>query len=397
MAQMIGNSPTVPGFVRRAMFQDLKQGNHLPSTLASFISIGGAAWDTTMAALAMWPGDSPEAGMLRLLGMIGCVAMHTFIIYLAPLAGVQEWNAYSAACFIWLFRCIPMENSDNLHLSIEAFSNVPLPLGVYVLFACYVVPFSALWKPQWFSYASALQQYTGNWPAGGVLIHKSAVAKLAAAFPTFPPLVESVAGNTDVWTDTLQKEDTSETDADVEYIGMVFQALNLRRHMTLRAVPCLKEIATRGKLDQYTQLDMKYLLGYYAADSSAFTDGLLKQLAAECKLSEGELLFVEVCSFPSLTLQFPRTARWRIRDAAVDSKENGLMVAGGTITIDALTAGSTDDLARDISFSMYDDLEENKYSLHCRLELLSMKVTQLIHDGIMTSGLHKPLLADYQN
>jgi len=271
-----------------------------------------------------------------------------------PLGGIQEWNLYSAACFVWLFRSIPVENSQKQYpggMSIEALSQVPPLLLFFVLVTSYIIPFAALWKPHWFPYGPAMQQYTGNWPAGQVLIRKSAVVKIASRFPTSPPLVEPDSQDCH-----FRKVDGQpETGIDPEYIAYVFEALNWRRHVTLRAIPHLAEIATRGRLNEYTLLDMRQLLGSYDDDQTTFTDSLLKQLATECKLSEGDLMVIHVSSFPSLTFQFPRTAIWCIRDAAADSKE-GVVVARGTVTIDALVAEKGADADGDISWSSCDDL-----------------------------------------
>ena len=54
-----------------------------------------AVTEVAAPVLTVWPGEGALPAQLRLLGVLGCVGTHHFIVSHVPLGSLMEWNSFN--------------------------------------------------------------------------------------------------------------------------------------------------------------------------------------------------------------------------------------------------------------------------------------------------------------
>ena len=285
---MTVNNPLVQSAeVRRRMFVAYPD-DFTPSRLGRSMAHAGTFLELA-APLTLLFVSGP--GPLLVLGMIFVLALHGFILGNMPAGAVFEWNLVSLYAAFFLFAG---------HPTVTIFDIDSVPLALYLIAGCLVLPLVGNFVPARVSFLVAMRYYAGNWAWNGWLFHGDSEKKLDLLKRASPMLRQQ-----------LERFAPAEAE-NMTTRGLAFRSL----HLQGRALGVLLPKALGGRpFHEYSYVDGENVagsvLGWNFGEGHLCDHRLLASIQAQCNFEEGELRVIEVESQPL----FGSTLEWHLYDA----------------------------------------------------------------------------------
>jgi len=239
-------------------------------------------------------------GPLLYCGMFFVVMLHGFILSNMPIGSVFEWNVLSIYAAFFLFFAHP-------EVSLFAVGSVPLVL--YLLVGCLVLPIVGNVMPSRISFLVSMRYYAGNWAWNAWLFRKESYTKFTQMKRAAP----------------LLREQQQRFLSPIEAIGADARFLAFRTmHLQGRVLGMLFEKATEGLPSQeYTYIDGELVagsvIGWNFGEGHLADERLMANIQSQCHFDDGEVRAIMVESQPILG----NTLHWRIVDAKRGVLEEG--------------------------------------------------------------------------
>jgi len=238
-------------------------------------------------------------GPLLVVGMIFVLLLHGFILGNMPAGAVFEWNLVSLYAAFFLFVG---------HPTITVFDIDSLPLAIYLVIGCVLLPLFGNFVPSRVSFLVAMRYYAGNWAWNGWLFRGDSEKKLDRLKRASPMLRQQL------------ERFAPEEAANMTTRGLAFRSL----HLQGRALGALLPKALGGRpFHEYSYVDGENVagsvLGWNFGEGHLCDHRLLASIQAQCNFEAGELRVIAVESQPL----FGATLEWRIYDAQRGELDHG--------------------------------------------------------------------------
>ena len=300
---MTVNNPLVQSAaVRRRMFVSYPD-DFAPSRLGRSLAHAGTFLEFAAPLTLLFVS---EPGPLLVLGMVFVLALHGFILGNMPAGAVFEWNLVSIYAAFFLFVA---------HPTITVFDIDSLPLMLYLIVGCLLLPLLGNFVPSRVSFLVAMRYYAGNWAWNGWLFRGDSEKKLDLLKRASPLLRQQ-----------LERFAPAEA-ANMTTRGLAFRSL----HLQGRALGVLLPKALGGRpFHEYSYVDGENVagsvLGWNFGEGHLCDHRLLASIQAQCNFEAGEVRVIAVESQPL----FGSTLHWRIYDAKRGQLDEGY------VSLDAL-------------------------------------------------------------
>jgi hypothetical protein len=285
---MTANNPLMKSEkFRRSLFVSYPDDLH-PSPLAKTMAHAGTFLEfATPITLAFVTGPGP----LQLLGLVFAVMLHGFIISNLPIAAVFEWNVLSLFAAFFLFFG---------HPEVSLFAVGSLPLWIYLLVGCLLLPLIGNLVPSKISFLVAMRYYAGNWAWNAWLFHGGSHKKLDKLKRAAPLLSEQQKR-------FLPADQAVQADSGF----LAFRTL----HLQGRVLGMLLPKATDGRpFQEYLYADGETvagsIVGWNFGEGHLADERLVAAVQQQCDFDDGELRVICVEAQPILG----STLHWRIVD-----------------------------------------------------------------------------------
>ncbi|MGQ0506190.1 MAG: DUF3556 domain-containing protein [Myxococcaceae bacterium] len=292
---MTSNSPLLAfRWLRKRMYRhypdDLRPSN--AATLAAHL--GGLTEFVVPIVLVLGTG-----GNLTLAGLMLMVFLHAYITSNVPMGVPIEWNFMMVYGGFFLF---------GKHAAVRL-TDVESPwLAAFLVVAVGVIPLFGNVAPSRVSFLMSMRYYAGNWAYSIWLFKKDSYRKLDQH------LVKSSKWLYDQL-DLFYDRPTS--------VGLVGKVMAFRQmHLHGRALQTLVPRAVT-QLSDYEFVDGEFVcglvLGWNFGDGHLHSEGLLRNIQAQCHYEEEELR----CIFVEAQPLFGKSLHYRIVDAKTGERESG--------------------------------------------------------------------------
>jgi len=294
---MTANNPLLKNpWLRRRLFvaypEDLR-----PSRLGKTMAHAGTFLEfAAPLTLLFVTGD----GALLYLGMAFVVMLHGFILSNLPIAAVFEWNVLSLYAAFFLFWA---------HPEVSLFEVGSVPLTIYLLIGCLVLPLLGNLFPSKISFLVSMRYYAGNWAWNAWFFRKESYLKLDRLKRAGRLLFEQQRR-------FLPAEQAAKTDG----VFLAFRTL----HLQGRILGLLLPKATDGNpFQEYTYADGETVagsvLGWNFGEGHLADERLIENIQTQCEFEEGEVRVICVEAQPILG----SSLHWRVVDAKRGVLEEG--------------------------------------------------------------------------
>jgi Transmembrane protein of unknown function (DUF3556) len=294
---MTANNPLMKSErFRRSLFVSYPDDLH-PSLLAKTMAHAGTFLEfATPLVLLFVTGPGP----LQWAGLAFALMLHGFIISNMPIASVFEWNVLSIYAAFFLF---------GGHPDVSLFAVGSLPLTIYLIVGCLLLPLIGNLVPSKVSFLVAMRYYAGNWAWNAWLFHDDSHEKLHKLKRAAPLLREQQER-------FLPAEQAVQADSGF----LAFRTL----HLQGRVLGMLLPKATDGRpFQEYVYADGETvagsIVGWNFGEGHLADERLVAAVQQQCDFDAGELRVICVEAQPILG----STLHWRI----VDARE-GLLAEG---------------------------------------------------------------------
>jgi hypothetical protein len=293
---MTVNNPLVQSErIRRRMFVDYPDDVR-PSRLGRGMAHAGTFLEFAAPLTLLFVTQS---GPLQVIGIVFALLLHGFILGNMPAGAVFEWNLVSIYAAFFLFVG---------HPTVTVLDVDSLPLAIYLVVGCLVLPLVGNLVPSRVSFLVAMRYYAGNWAWNAWLFRNKSYERLnelKRAAPLFQEQLERFA--------------PAEA-ASMDSRGMAFRSL----HLQGRCLGLLIPKALEGRrFEDYRYVDGENVagsvLGWNFGEGHLCNEDLLAAIQAQCHFEDGEVRAIVVESQPLLE----STLHWRIFDA-----KRGLLAEG---------------------------------------------------------------------
>ncbi len=294
---MTANNPLLKSAgLRRRLFvaypDDLR-----PSRLSKAMAHAGTFLEfAAPLTLLFVTGDGP----LLWIGMVFVVLLHGFILSNLPIAAVFEWNVLSLYAAFFLFWT---------HPEVSLFDVGSVPMTLYLLGNCLVLPLVGNLFPATVSFLVAMRYYAGNWAWNAWLFRNESYRKLDRLTRPSRLLLEQQRRH-------LPPDEATKADGGF----LAFRTL----HLQGRVLGMLLPRATDGHpFSEYTYADGETVagsvLGWNFGEGHLHDEQLVENIQAQCGFEDGEVRVICVEAQPLLG----SSLHWRIVDA-----KRGLLAEG---------------------------------------------------------------------
>jgi len=286
---MTANNPLLKSpWLRRRLFVSFPDDLR-PSTLATVMAHAGTFLEfAAPLTLLFVTSDGP----LLWVGMTFVLLLHGFILSNLPIAAVFEWNVLSiyAACFLFW-----------AHPSVSLFDVGSVPLVLYLVVGCLVLPLVGNLVPSAVSFLVSMRYYAGNWAWNAWLFRDGSYKKLHALKRAGPLLYEQQQRY-------LSPADATKGDA----VFLAFRTM----HLQGRVLGLLLPKAIDGHpFSEYVYADGETVagsvLGWNFGEGHLADERLVASIQSQCHFDDGELRVICVEAQPILG----SSLHWRIVDA----------------------------------------------------------------------------------
>jgi Transmembrane protein of unknown function (DUF3556) len=294
---MTANNPLMKSeSFRRSLFVSYPDDLH-PSLLAKALAHAGTFLEFATPLTLLFV---TATGPLQWVGLAFAVALHGFIISNMPIASVFEWNVLSLYAAFFLF---------GGHPDVSLFAVGSLPLTIYLIVGCLLLPLIGNLVPSKVSFLVAMRYYAGNWAWNAWLFHDDSHKKLHKLKRAAPLLREQQER-------FLPAEQAVQADSGF----LAFRTL----HLQGRVLGMLLPQATNGKpFQDYVYADGETVagsvVGWNFGEGHLADERLVAAVQQQCDFDEGELRVICVEAQPLLG----STLHWRIVDG-----RRGLLAEG---------------------------------------------------------------------
>ncbi|MFP6662577.1 MAG: DUF3556 domain-containing protein [Deltaproteobacteria bacterium] len=275
-----------------------------PSLMGKIMAHIGAMLEFGAPLVLVWVTHD---GPLLWLGLGLAVALHGFIISNMPAGAVFEWNILSLYAGFFLFY---------FHPEITVLEVGSLPMTIYLLIGCLVLPLLGNLVPRSVSFLLSMRYYAGNWAWNAWLFEGKSYEKLNRLKRASALLKEQQLR-------FLSPEQATEADG----LFSAFRCLHLQGRVLGKLLP----VATGGRpFQDFTYADGETVaasvLGWNFGEGHQADERLLAAVQEQCGFEEGELRVICVEAQP---IQTP-SLHWRINDAKTGQ------IAEGHVGLDEL-------------------------------------------------------------
>lgn len=281
---------------RRALFKKYPE-DLSPSLLGKLMAHAGTFLELGAPLVLLFV---VEPGPLQWIGVGMFVMLHLFIISNMPIAAVFEWNILSMYCGIFLFWH---------HPEVSLFEVGSVPMAIYLVIACLIVPLIGNLVPRATSFLLAMRYYAGNWAWNAWLFHKDSYDKLDKLKRIAPLLFQQQQK-------FLPAAEAVEADAGF----MAFRTLHLQGRVLGWKLPQL--IGDRP-FQEFQYCDGVTVaiscIGWDFGEGHMADEKLIRAIQKECQFEEGEVRVLCVEAQPLLG----STLHWRVNDAKTGLIEEG--------------------------------------------------------------------------
>ncbi|MFP6617330.1 MAG: DUF3556 domain-containing protein, partial [Candidatus Hydrogenedentota bacterium] len=233
-------------------------------------------------------------------GIAMFLMLHFFIISNMPIAAVFEWNMLSAYCGIFLF---------GYHPEVGLFEVGSVPMVIYLLIGCLIVPLVGNFVPRAVSFLLAMRYYAGNWAWNAWLFHNGSYEKLDKLTRASKLLFQQ---------QHRFLPDAEATEGDAGF--MAFRTLHLQGRVLGMLLP--KTIGDTP-FQEYQYCDgvtvALSVLGWDFGEGHMADENLLRAIQDQVGFEEGDVRVVSVEAQPL----FGSKLHWRINDAKTGLIEEG--------------------------------------------------------------------------
>jgi len=284
--------------IRRRLFRSFPDDLR-PSLLAKAMAHAGTFLEFAAPLTLLFV---TQDGTLLWVGMAFVFLLHGFILSNLPIAAVFEWNVLSiyAACFLFW-----------THPTVSLFDVGSLPLVVYLLIGCLVLPALGNVRPSAVSFLIAMRYYAGNWAWNAWLFRQGSHRKLSVLKRVAPLLHEQQQR-------FLPADEAAAADAGF----LAFRSMHLQGRMLGLLLP----LATDGRpFADYLYADGETVagsvLGWNFGEGHLADERLVAAIQAKCGFEDGDVRVIAVEAQPI----FGSALAWRIVDA-----KRGVIAEGST-------------------------------------------------------------------
>lgn len=296
---MTANNPLLKmQAIRRRLFRSFPDDLR-PSLLAKAMAHAGTFLEFAAPLTLLFV---TQDGTLLWVGMAFVFLLHGFILSNLPIAAVFEWNVLSiyAACFLFW-----------THPTVSLFDVGSLPLVVYLLIGCLVLPALGNVRPSAVSFLIAMRYYAGNWAWNAWLFRQGSHRKLSVLKRVAPLLHEQQQR-------FLPADEAAAADAGF----LAFRSMHLQGRMLGLLLP----LATDGRpFADYLYADGETVagsvLGWNFGEGHLADERLVAAIQAKCGFEDGDVRVIAVEAQPI----FGSALAWRIVDA-----KRGVIAEGST-------------------------------------------------------------------
>ncbi len=268
-----------------------------PSLMGTVMAHMGTFLELGAPLILVWV---TKDGPLLYFGLALALILHLFIISNMPIAAVFEWNMLSAYAGVFLFYFNP-------EVSLFAVGSVPMTL--YLIVGCLVVPLVGNLVPRWISFLLAMRYYAGNWAWNAWLFRGDSYEKLNQLKRAAPLMLEQ-----------QRRFLPPEKSTEGEVLFLAFRTLHLQGRILGMLLP---RAIDGNPFQDYTYSDGELVaasvLGWNFGEGHLADEDLLKAVQEQCGFEEGELRVICVEAQPLLK----RTLHWRINDAKTGQLAEG--------------------------------------------------------------------------
>jgi hypothetical protein len=241
-----------------------------------------------------------QEGPLQWIGVAMFIMLHFFILSNMPIAAVFEWNLLSVYCGIFLFWH---------HPQVSLFAIDSVPMVIYLIIACLIVPIVGNFVPRAVSFLLAMRYYAGNWAWNAWLFHDGSYEKLDKLKRSSKLLFQQQHR-------FLPEAEAIEGDAGF----LAFRALHLQGRVLGMLLP--KAIGDTP-FQEYQYCDGVAValatIGWDFGEGHTADEKLIRAIQSQCDFEEGEVRVISAEAQPL----FGHNLHWRINDAKTGLIEEG--------------------------------------------------------------------------
>lgn len=294
---MTANNPFLKiAWFRKKLFRSYPE-DLSPSTLGKIMAHAGTFLELGAPIVLIFVTQS---GPLQWIGVAMFLMLHFFIISNMPIAAVFEWNMLSAYCGIFLF---------GYHPEVGLFEVGSVPMVIYLLIGCLIVPLVGNFVPRAVSFLLAMRYYAGNWAWNAWLFHNGSYEKLDKLTRASKLLFQQ---------QHRFLPDAEATEGDAGF--MAFRTLHLQGRVLGMLLP--KTIGDTP-FQEYQYCDgvtvALSVLGWDFGEGHMADENLLRAIQDQVRFEEGDVRVVSVEAQPL----FGSKLHWRINDAKTGLIEEG--------------------------------------------------------------------------